>query len=136
MPRGANVFMTEHFPEGAIIVTSIQNFYIAYGAIRSALIAVTPFSRRDLDVQKLFADKRIEEAIQDAYDYQDKLRKIRVSAHKIEKNAKGITENANELDECLKRSLKELQCRIRNAVQEIVTHGKRDNGSDYIDQTF
>ena len=132
MPRGANGFMTEHFPEGSIIVTSIQNFYIAYGAVRSALIAVTPFSRRDLDVQKLFADKRIEEAIHDAYQYQDKLRKIRASAYKIEKNAKGITENANELDECLKRSLKELQYRINHAVQEIATHSRRDNGSDYI----
>jgi len=132
MPRGANGFMTEHFPEGAIIVTSIQNFYIAYGAVRSALIALAPFSKSNLDVHKLFADKRIEEAIQDDYQYQDKLRKIRANAHKIEKNAKDITENANELDECLKRSLKELQYRIKDAVQQIVTHSKRDNGSDYI----
>jgi len=130
MPRGANGFMTEHFPEGAIIVTSIQNFYIAYGAVRSALIAVTPFSKRSLDVQKLFADKRIEEAVQDAYQYQGKLRKIRANAHKIEKNAKDITENANELDECLKRSLKELQYRINDAVQEIVTHNRPDNNGD------
>ena len=130
MPRGINGFMTEHFPEGAIIVTSIQNFYIAYGAVRSALMALAPFSRRDLDVQKLFADKRIEEAIQDAYQYQGKLRKIRVNAHKIEKNAKGITENANELDECLKRSLKELQCRINDAVQEIVK--QHDIDGDHI----
>lgn len=132
MPRGANGFMTEHFPEGAIIVTSIQNFYIAYGAVRSALIALAPFGKSNLDVQQLFADKRIEEAIQDAYQYQDKLRKIRANAHKIEKNAKSITENANELDDCIKRSLKELQYRIKDAVQEIATHSKRDNGSEYI----
>jgi len=136
MPRGVNDFMTEHFPEGAIIVTSVQNFYIAYGAVRSALIALAPFSRTKLDVQKLFADKRIEEAIQDAYEYQEKLRKIRVNAQKSEKNAKSITENANELDECLKRSLKELQCRINDAVQEIVTHSRPDNDGDYIDQPF
>ena len=105
MPRGANGFMVEHFPEGAVIVTSIQNFYIAYGAVRSALIAFAPFSKSNLDVQKLFADKRIEEAIQDAYQYRERLRKIRANAQKIEKNAKDITENANELDDCLKRSL-------------------------------
>jgi len=132
MPRGVNGFMTEHFPEGAIIVTSIQNFYIAYGAVRSALIALSPFTKSDLDVQKLFADKRIEETLQDTYHYQDKLRKIRANAHKIEKNAKDITENANELDDCLKRSLKELQYRIKDAVQQIATHSKRDNGRDYI----
>jgi len=126
MPRGANGFMTEYFPEGAIIVTSTQNFYIAYGAVRSALIALAPFNRSNLDVQKLFADKRIEEAIQDAYKYQDKLRKIRANAHKIEKNAKSITENANELDECLKHSLRELQQRINNAVTEIASQNKVD----------
>lgn len=126
MPRGTNSFMVEHFPEGAVIVTSIQNFYIAYGAVRSALIAFAPFSKSNLDVHKLFADKRIEETIQDTYHYQDKLRKIRANAHKIEGTAKTITENANELDECLKHSLRELQQRINNAVTEIASQNKVD----------
>ena len=124
MPRSANGFMTEHHPEGAITITSIQNFYIAYGAVRSALIALAPFDRGNLDIQKLFADKRIEEAIHDAYQYQDKLRKIRVNARKIERTAKGITEDADELDDCLKQSLRELQQRINNAVTEIASQNK------------
>jgi len=131
MPKGVTCFMSRHFIEGAIIVTSIQNFYIAYGALRSVLIALAPFSNRNFDVRKLFTDKKIEEALQDAYQYQEKLRKIRTSAHRIEKNAKNITENANEIDDCLKRSLKELQNRINGAVQEIVAHNKPDNGSDH-----
>jgi len=126
MPRGANGCMTEHFPEGAIIVTSIQNFYIAYGAVRSALIALAPFGKSNLDVHKLFADKRIEEAIRNAYHYQEKLRRIKANAHKIERTAKDIAEDADKLDECLKHSLRELQQRINNAVTEIASQNKVD----------
>jgi hypothetical protein len=126
MPKGGNCFMPRYCDEGAIIVSSIQNFYIAYGALRSVLIALAPFNNETLDVQKLLADKKIGEALQDAYQYQEKLRQIRACALKIEKNAKNIADNADEIDECLRRNLKELQNRINGAVKEIVKRGNSD----------
>ena len=42
MPRGANGFMIEPCSEGVILVTSRDNFKVAYGALRAVLIALHP----------------------------------------------------------------------------------------------
>jgi DNA-binding ferritin-like protein len=119
MPKGANGFLVEQCSEGVIFVTSRENFKVAYGALRSALIALHPLKREVIDLRKVLADKRVEEAIADAYRYKEHIKKIRQKTRRIVTNAKGITQDANDLDDCLKECLKELQCRINKAVQEM-----------------
>jgi len=119
MPRGARGFLTEHFSEGAILITSRKNVCIAYGTLRSVFIATHPFEVNVADLQKLLADKKIENAVKDAMHYQEYLRKVRIKAARIISNAKSIVETSDELDAHLKRCLKELQNRIKNAVIEI-----------------
>jgi hypothetical protein len=121
MPKGANGFIFEHFPEGTILVTDRTYFAVSYGALRAAFVALQPFRRRELDFQKLFSDKRINEAIQDAYSYSEWVKRIKEKARRIEANSKGISEDANQLDQSLKRSLEQLQARIDEAVQETKT---------------
>ena len=119
MPMGANGFLVEHCSEGVIFITSRENFKVAYGALRSALIALHPLERKAVDLRKVLADKRVEEAIKDAYRYKEHIKKIRQKARRIVTNAKGITQDADDLDDCLKECLKELQRRINRAVQEM-----------------
>ena len=119
MPSGANGFMVEHCSEGVILVTSRDNFRITYGALRAILIALQPFNAKQVDMKKILADKRIEEAITEAFRYQEYLRKIRKGTEKIIASAKSITQNVNDLDNCLKQCLKRLQEQINHAIHEI-----------------
>jgi hypothetical protein len=119
MPSGANGFMVEPCSEGVVLVTSRDNFRIAYGALRAILIALQPFNARQVDIKKILADKRIEEAIAEAFQYHEYLKSIRKRAQKIITSAKGITQNADDLDNCLKQCLKQLQQRINGAIHEV-----------------
>lgn len=128
MPMGANGFLVEHCSEGVIFVTSRENFKIAYGALRSALIALHPLKREVMDLRKAFADKRVEEAIKDAYRYKEHIKKIRQKAERIVTNAKGITQDTDDLEDCLKECLKELQYRISRAIQDMERTSPTNNG--------
>jgi Mg2+ and Co2+ transporter CorA len=119
LPKGADGFFIERCSEGMIFVTSRENFKITYGALRSVLIALYPFRSGTVDLKRLLADKRIEDAIKGAYQYQDNVKRIRQKAGRIVTNAEEITKNANALDDHLKQCLKELQRRISEAVQQI-----------------
>jgi len=119
MPKGANGFLVENCSEGVIFVTSRENFKVAYAALRSVLITLHPLERRTIDFKRVLADKRVEEAIKDAYGYEENIKKIRQKARGIVTNAEEITQNANDLDIRLEECLKELQRRIDEAVQEI-----------------
>jgi len=103
MPSGANGFMVEPCSEGVILVTSRDNFRIAYGALRAILIALQPFNIRQVDVKKILADKKIEEAMSEAFQYGEYLKNIRKEAQRIINNAKDIAQNADDLDNCLKK---------------------------------
>jgi len=119
MPKAAaKGFLIEHCSEGVIFITCRTNLSVTYGAIRSVFIALHKFEKTT-DLRKVLADKRIEDSISDAYEYKEYVKKIRGKALKIITNAKGITENIDELDNSLKQALKELQQRINDAVQEI-----------------
>jgi hypothetical protein len=119
MPSGANGFMVEPCSEGVILVTSRDNFRIAYGALRAILIALQPFNARQVDIKKILADKKIEEAIAEAFRYHEYLKNIRKGTQRIITNAKSISQNVEDLDNCLKQCLKQLEERINNAVHEI-----------------
>jgi hypothetical protein len=119
MPSGANGFMVEPCSEGVILVTSRDNFRIAYGALRAILIALQPFNMKQVDIKKILADKRIEEAITEAFQYQEYLKNIRKGIQKIVSNAKDIGQNVDDLDDCLKQCLNQLQQRIKSAIHEI-----------------
>jgi hypothetical protein len=119
MPSGANGFMVEPCSEGVILVTSRDKFRIAYGALRAVLIALQPFNARQVDVKKILADKKVEEAIAEAFQYHEYLNNIRKGAQKIISSAKGIAQNADDLDNCLKQCLRQLQQRINSAIHEI-----------------
>lgn len=118
MPKGANGFLIQPCSEGAILVTSRDNFKVCYGALRAVLASLHPFNSRSIDLKKLFTDKRIEEAIKDAYQYQAYVKNIRNKVLNIVTNAKGITQNVDDLDNCLKQCLRELQHKISEAVRE------------------
>ena len=120
MPKGARGFLIEHFNEGAILVTSRKDVCIAYGALRSVFIATYPFEVNVGDLRKLFEEKRIEEAIKDALNYQEYLKRIKTKSATIMLNAKSIVEISDDLNTHLRFCLTELQKRIRNAVEEIV----------------
>jgi hypothetical protein len=119
MPSGANGFMVEPCSEGVILVTSRDNFRIAYGALRAVLIALQPFNVRQVDIRKILADKRVEEAIAEAFQYQEYLKNIRKGVQKIVSSAKDIAQNTDDLDYCLKQCLNQLQQRINSAIHEI-----------------
>jgi hypothetical protein len=119
MPSGANGFMVEPCSEGVVLVTGRDNFRIAYGALRAILIALQPFNARQVDIKKVLADKRIEEAIAEAFQYHEYLKNIRKGAQKIISNANGIVQNADDLDNCLRQCLRQLQQRINSAINEI-----------------
>ena len=121
MPKTASGFLIENCPEGVILVTDRENFKISYGAVRSAIIALHPFCHKEIDFHKLFADQKISQAIKDAYNYCEWVKKIRYKARRIETTAKGVTEDIKQLDSHLKQALRELQARINEAISQITT---------------
>ena len=119
MPRHSNGFFFEQCSEGVILVTDRSYFHVSYGAVRSALIALQPFLHRDIDFRKLFAEKKISEAIDEACRYSEWTKRMREKAQRIDSNTKGIIEDVNQLDSHLKRTLEKLQTRINEAVVQI-----------------
>jgi len=127
MPKTTNGFLIENCPEGVILVTDREYFKISYGAVRSALIALHPFCHKEIDFHKLFADQKINQAIKDAYDYCEWVKKIKYKARRIETTAQGVTEDIKQLDTCLKQALRELQARINEAISRITTTENDEN---------
>ena len=125
MPKTANGFLIENCPEGVILVTDRENFKISYGAVRSAMIALHPFCHKEIDFHKLFADQKISQAIKDAYDYCEWVKKIKCKARRIEITAKGVTEDIRQLDEHLKQALGSLQTRINDAVMQFASNSNK-----------
>ena len=123
MPKSANGFLFEHSQEGMILVTDRKFFAVSYGAIRSALIALRPFSQIEIDFHKLFADRKILEVINEIYNYCEWVKRIRGKAQRIETSTKGIIEDIGHLDDYLKNSLKELQTRIHDLMAQITSNG-------------
>jgi len=121
MPKTVNGFLIENCPEGVILVTDRENFKVSYGAVRSAIIALHPFCHKEIDFHKLFADQKINQAIKDAYNYCEWVKKIRYKARRIETTAQGVTEDIKQLDMHLKQALRELQARINEAISQITT---------------
>jgi F0F1-type ATP synthase delta subunit len=119
MPKNSNGFFFEQCSEGVILVTNRSFFHVSYGAVRSALIALQPFLHRDIDFRRLFAEKKISEAIDEACRYSEWTKRLREKAQRIDTNTKGIIEDVNQLDSHLRRSLEELQTRINEAVVQI-----------------
>ena len=119
MPKGANGFLFEQCPEGVVLVTDREYFRVAYGSIRASLIALQPFGHKEVDFGRLFADQKISEAIKEAYDYCEWVKRIKEKARRIETNVDGIGQDIDELDKHLKRALNELQTRINNAIKQI-----------------
>lgn len=119
MPKGANGFLFEQCPEGVVLVADREYFRVAYGSIRASLIALQPFGHREIDFGRLFADQKISEAIKEAYDYCEWVKRIREKARRIETNIDGIGQDIDELDKHLRRALNELQTRINNAIAQI-----------------
>ena len=119
MPRHSNGFFFEQCSEGVILVTDRSFFHVSYGAVRSALIALQPFLHRDIDFRRLFAEKKISEAIDEACRYSEWTKRLREKAQRIDTNTKGIIEDVNQLDSHLKRTLEKLQTRINEAVVQI-----------------
>jgi hypothetical protein len=122
MPKTANGFLIENCPEGVILVTDRENFKISYGAVRSALIALHPFCHKEIDFHKLFADQKINQAIKDAYDYCEWVKKIKYKARRIETTARGVAEDIRQLDEHLRQALEALQARINDAVMQFASN--------------
>jgi hypothetical protein len=119
MPKNSNGFFFHECSEGVILVTDRSYFHVSYGAVRSALIALQPFLHRDIDFRRLFAEKKISEAIDEACRYSEWTKRLREKAQRIDTNTKGIIEDVNQLDSHLRRSLEELQTRINEAVVQI-----------------
>jgi len=125
MPKTASGFLIENCPEGVILVTDRENFKISYGAVRSAIIALHPFCHKEIDFHKLFADQKINQAIKDAYNYCEWVKKIKYKARRIETTAKGVTEDIRQLDEHLRQALKALQTRINDAVMQFASSSNK-----------
>jgi len=119
MPEGAKGFLVEHSDEGAVLVTSRKDISVTYAALKSVLIATSPFKANVVDIRRLLEEKRIEEAVRDALHYQEYLRRIRVKTARIISDARSVVENSDELDLHLKTCLRELQNRIRETVEEV-----------------
>jgi hypothetical protein len=119
MPKGAKGFLIEHYTEGVIIVTERESLRLTYGALRSVFIALHKIEGKNVDLRKVFADKRIEEALMDIFRYEEYIKNIRTKAEKISRNSRDITTISNELDEFLKHHIKKLQCQINEIVKEI-----------------
>jgi len=92
-----------------------------YGSLRASIIALRPFGHRELDFGRLFADQKIGEAIKEAFDYCEWVKRIREKARRIETNADGIDDDIDELDKHLRRVLSELQNKIDSTINHIAT---------------
>ena len=121
MPKGANGFLIENCSEGVVLVADREYFRVAYGSVRASLIALQPFNHTEVDFSRLFTNERITEAIHEAFDYCEFVKRIREKARRIETNADGIGQDVDELDRHLKRALTELNNRINNAINQIAT---------------
>lgn len=119
MPSGANGFMVEPCSEGVVLVTSRENFRVAYGALKAVLMALQPFNTRQVDIKKILADKRIEEAISEAFQYNEYLKNIRRRTRKIISDTKEIAQSTDDLDNLLKRCLERLQQQINSVISKI-----------------
>jgi hypothetical protein len=125
MPKTGNGFLIENCPEGVILVTERENFKISYGVVRSALIALHPFCHKEIDFHRLFADQEINQAIKDAYDYCEWVKKIKYKARRIENTARGVAEDVRQLDEHIRQALKALQTRINDAVTQLTSNSNK-----------
>jgi hypothetical protein len=119
MPKGANGFLFEQCPEGVVVIVDREYFRVAYGSLRASIIALQPFCNKEVDFSRLFADQKISEAVKEAYDYCEWVKKIREKARRIEANADGIDQDIDALDKHLRRVLNDLQTRINNAITQI-----------------
>lgn len=72
-----------------------------------------------MNIKKVLADKKVEEAINEAFRYHEFLNNIRKGANRIISNAKDIAQNTDDLDNCLKQCLNQVQQRINGAISEI-----------------
>jgi uncharacterized protein YoxC len=124
VPKGCNGFLIEHCPEGMIVVTDRRYFHVCYGSVRSALIALYPIRQRELDIHRLFADKKINEAIKEAYSYCEWVKRIREKSRRIETSAKGIADDTNRLDDCLRQSLRQLQSSFNEVVRQTMANNR------------
>ena len=121
MPKGANGFLFEQCPEGVVLVTDREYFRVAYGGLRASIIALQPFCHKEVDFGRLFADQKISEAVKEAYDYCEWVKRIKEKARRIEANADGIDQDIDALDKHLRRVLNDLQTRINNAITQIAS---------------
>jgi archaellum component FlaC len=119
MPKGANGYMVRCCSEGVIFVTSRENCKLAYGALRAALIGIEPLQRRPINLQKVLADKRIDEPIRRAYGYAEFMKKAKQKTRKLRVLAGGIDNDISDIDALLKQCFKEFQQRVEEALQEI-----------------
>jgi len=119
MPKGANGYMVKSYSEGVIFVTSRENCGIAYGALRTVLVGLNPLQREPIDLQKVLADKRVEEPIQKAYGYAEFMKKAKQKTRKLRVLAGGIDNDLSDMDAFLKQCFGEFQQRIEEALQEI-----------------
>lgn len=119
MPKGANGFLFEQCPEGVMLVTDRECFRVAYGGLRASIIALQPFCHKEVNFSRLFADQKIGEAIKEAFEYCEWVKRIKEKARRIETNADGIDQDIDTLDKHLRRVLNDLQTRINNAITQV-----------------
>ena len=119
MPKGANGFLFEQCSEGVVVIADREYFRVAYGGLRASIIALQPFCHKEVDFGRLFADQKISEAVKEAYDYCEWVKRIKEKARRIEANADGIDQDIDALDKHLRRVLSDLQTRINNAIAQI-----------------
>ena len=119
MPKGANEYMTEFVQEGTIFVTSRENCKIAYGALRAILSSEHMLGRRAVNLQIALSDARIQDAIRSAFDTTEHLESIRKRAKSIISGAKKITSDADEIEDTIRTSLKQLQSTIQETIIEM-----------------
>jgi uncharacterized protein YoxC len=124
IPKTSNGFFIEQCAEGTVIVTDRRYFHVTYGAIRSAIITLYPFRQKELDLRKLLTDKKIQESIKEAYNYCEWVKRIRQKTKRIEANAKGITDDTNLLDDCLRQSLRHLQSRFDEVILQTMNNDR------------
>jgi len=107
MPKGANGYMVRSCSEGVIFVTSRENCKIAYGALRTVLMGLDPFQREPIDLQKVLADKRVEEPIQRAYGYAEFMKRAKQKTRKLRVLAGGVDNDLSDMDALLKQCFRE-----------------------------
>jgi len=119
MPKGANMYMTEFVQEGTIFVTSRENCKIAYGALRAILTSEHILGRRAVNLKTAISDARIQNAIRSAFNTTEYLESIRKRAKSIISGAKKISSDADEIEDTIRTSLKQLQSTIQETIIEM-----------------